>query len=192
MQKAACKAGPNRKTARAGLRLCTPLCRVAGRAVRPRVRLLLLLAERSHPSKTFRRNYDGVGWQNRPILRWTLGRTSLFFGPYSDLTPQAAAGRRGTALCGRSVIYHAADRINSRLKIASGSFFSLVLPSRPSQVGQAAILGILARQRSLTRMRMWRNWQTRMIQVHVPEMVLRFKSSHPHQNRGPRYRLHRR
>jgi hypothetical protein len=34
----------------------------------------------------------------------------------------------------------------------------------------------------LTRMRMWRNWQTRMIQVHVPEMAWRFKSSHPHQN----------
>jgi hypothetical protein len=62
MQKAACKAGPNRKTARAALRLCTPLCRVAGRAVRPRVRMLLLLAERSHPSKTCRRNYEGVGW----------------------------------------------------------------------------------------------------------------------------------
>jgi hypothetical protein len=28
---------------------------------------------------------------------------------------------------------------------------------------------------------MWRNWQTRMIQVHVPEMAWRFKSSHPHQ-----------
>ena len=30
-------------------------------------------------------------------------------------------------------------------------------------------------------MRMWRNWQTRMIQVHVPAMAWRFKSSHPHQ-----------
>jgi hypothetical protein len=38
-------------------------------------------------------------------------------------------------------------------------------------------------------MRMWRNWQTRMIQVHVPEMAWRFKSSHPHQNRGSRKRL---
>src|ERR1700683_290758 len=28
---------------------------------------------------------------------------------------------------------------------------------------------------------MWRNWQTRMIQVHLPEMAWRFKSSHPHQ-----------
>jgi hypothetical protein len=104
MQKAACKAGPNRKTARAGLRLCTPLCRVAGRAVRPRVRMLLLLTERSHPSKTCHRNYDGVGWQNRPILRWTLGRTSLFFGPYLDLTPQAAAVRCGPVPRDRSVI----------------------------------------------------------------------------------------
>jgi hypothetical protein len=58
MQKAACKTGPNRKTARAALRLCSPLCRVAGRAVRPRVRMLLLLAERSHPSKTSHRIYD--------------------------------------------------------------------------------------------------------------------------------------
>ena len=32
-----------------------------------------------------------------------------------------------------------------------------------------------------TILRMWRNWQTRMIQVHVPEMAWRFKSSHPHQ-----------
>ena len=104
MQKAARKTGPNRKTARAGLRLCTPLCRVAGRAVRPRVRMLLLLAERSHPSKTSRRIYDGVGRQNRPIFRWTLGRTSLFFGPYLDLTPQAAAGRQGTARRVRSVV----------------------------------------------------------------------------------------
>ena len=29
--------------------------------------------------------------------------------------------------------------------------------------------------------RMWRNWQTRMVQVHVPARVWRFKSSHPHQ-----------
>ena len=29
-------------------------------------------------------------------------------------------------------------------------------------------------------MRMWRNWQTRMVQVHVPARVWRFKSSHPH------------
>jgi hypothetical protein len=78
--------------------------RVAGRAVRPRVGMLLLLAERSHPSKTCRRNYDGVGWQNRPILRWTLGRTSLFFGPYLDLTPQAAADRCGPVPRDRSVI----------------------------------------------------------------------------------------
>ena len=104
MQKAACKTGPNRKTARAALRLCSPLCRVAGRAVRPRVRLLLLLAERSHPSKTSRCIYDGVGRQNRPIFRWTLGRTTLFFGPYLDLTPQAAAGRQGTVQRERSVI----------------------------------------------------------------------------------------
>src|SRR5471032_743940 len=30
-------------------------------------------------------------------------------------------------------------------------------------------------------MRMWRNWQTRMVQVHVPSREWRFKSSHPHQ-----------
>ncbi len=30
--------------------------------------------------------------------------------------------------------------------------------------------------------RMWRNWQTRMVQVHVPARVWRFKSSHPHQS----------
>ena len=28
---------------------------------------------------------------------------------------------------------------------------------------------------------MWRNWQTRMVQVHVLARVWRFKSSHPHQ-----------
>src|SRR3982750_452019 len=27
----------------------------------------------------------------------------------------------------------------------------------------------------------WRNWQTRMVQVHVPSREWRFKSSHPHQ-----------
>ncbi len=30
-------------------------------------------------------------------------------------------------------------------------------------------------------MRMWRNWQTRMVQVHVLAREWRFKSSHPHQ-----------
>ena len=29
-------------------------------------------------------------------------------------------------------------------------------------------------------MRMWRNWQTRMVQVHVLAREWRFKSSHPH------------
>jgi hypothetical protein len=28
---------------------------------------------------------------------------------------------------------------------------------------------------------MWRNWQTRMVQVHVAARPWRFKSSHPHQ-----------
>jgi hypothetical protein len=28
--------------------------------------------------------------------------------------------------------------------------------------------------------RMWRNWQTRMVQVHVLAREWRFKSSHPH------------
>src|SRR5262245_41381921 len=29
---------------------------------------------------------------------------------------------------------------------------------------------------------MWRNWQTRMVQVHVLAREWRFKSSHPHQS----------
>jgi hypothetical protein len=35
--------------------------------------------------------------------------------------------------------------------------------------------------------RMWRNWQTRMIQVHVFERTWRFKSSHPHQQFSGRH-----
>ena len=31
-----------------------------------------------------------------------------------------------------------------------------------------------------TIMRMWRNWQTRMVQVHVNESSCRFKSCYPH------------
>src|SRR5262245_135998 len=31
---------------------------------------------------------------------------------------------------------------------------------------------------------MWRNWQTRMVQVHVLAREWRFKSSHPHQQNG--------
>ena len=30
-------------------------------------------------------------------------------------------------------------------------------------------------------MRVWRNWQTRMIQVHIEAIRWRFKSSYPHQ-----------
>src|SRR4051794_39228933 len=33
---------------------------------------------------------------------------------------------------------------------------------------------------------MWRNWQTRMVQVHVLAREWRFKSSHPHQGASPR------
>src|ERR1035437_322368 len=36
--------------------------------------------------------------------------------------------------------------------------------------------------------RMWRNWQARMVQVHVPARVLRFKSFHPHHHRFARGR----
>jgi hypothetical protein len=31
----------------------------------------------------------------------------------------------------------------------------------------------------------WRNWQTRMLEVHVPVRVWRFKSSRPHQPGSP-------
>ncbi len=31
-----------------------------------------------------------------------------------------------------------------------------------------------------TKMRIWRNWQTRMVQVHVRAISWRFKSSYPH------------
>src|SRR5258706_1460302 len=31
-------------------------------------------------------------------------------------------------------------------------------------------------------LRSWWNWQTRMLEVHVPERVWRLKSSRPHQN----------
>ena len=33
-------------------------------------------------------------------------------------------------------------------------------------------------------MRVWRNWQTRMIQVHIEAIRWRFKSSYPHHEKG--------
>ena len=35
--------------------------------------------------------------------------------------------------------------------------------------------------RTKKNMRVWWNWQTRMIQVHMPLQACRFKSCHPHQ-----------
>ena len=40
-------------------------------------------------------------------------------------------------------------------------------------------------------MRIWRNWQTRMVQVHVKAISCRFKSCYPHQNRNRFYPLFR-
>ncbi len=34
-------------------------------------------------------------------------------------------------------------------------------------------------------MRVWRNWQTRMVQVHVRAISCRFKSCYPHQENSP-------
>ena len=36
-----------------------------------------------------------------------------------------------------------------------------------------------------TNMRVWRNWQTRMVQVHVKAISCRFKSCYPHQRKRP-------
>ena len=38
-------------------------------------------------------------------------------------------------------------------------------------------------------MRIWRNWQTRMVQVHVRAISWRFKSSYPHHRRRKHYFL---
>ena len=35
--------------------------------------------------------------------------------------------------------------------------------------------------------RIWRNWQTRMVQVHVKAISWRFKSSYPHQLKTSRF-----
>src|SRR6516165_2210166 len=57
----------------------------------------------------------------------------------------------------------------------------LAVSGTPVNARNQLEVGVRASLNRVRCLRSWRNWQTRMLEVHVPVRVWRFKSSRPHQ-----------